>query len=102
MTSSASQQVVVPADHPSLAGHFPGKPIVPGVLILELVADAARSAIGPLQVRCVRAVKFTAPLLPGQTLDIRLDWDAALIRFRCESSGRALAQGTLEYMRTPA
>ena len=31
---------VIAADHPSLAGHFPGNPIVPGVVILEEVVRA--------------------------------------------------------------
>ena len=96
---SASRRALVPADHPSLAGHFPGRPIVPGVLILELVADAARAAIGPLQIGCVRAVKFTAPLLPQQAFDIRLDWDAKRVRFACEREDRLLAQGSFEYAR---
>ncbi len=93
----AARQASVPGDHPCLAGHFPGKPIVPAVLLLELVADAARTAIGSLRVTAVRSAKFLAPLLPSQTMDIHLDWDANAIRFRCERAGRLLAQGVLEY-----
>ena len=88
----------MPDDHPCLAGHFPGKPIVPAVLMLELVAEAARAAIGSLRVRAVRAAKFVAPLSPGQTIDVHLDWDATQIRFRCERAGQPLAQGVLEYV----
>ena len=89
----------VPADHPSLVGHFPGNPVVPGVLMLELVAQAACAALGEVNITCVRATKFTAPLLPEQQLDIHLDWDDELIRFRCEHAGRLLAQGSLEHSR---
>lgn len=90
----------VPADHPSLAGHFPGNPVVPGVLVLELVVQAACNALGEVNITCVRAAKFTAPLLPEQQLDIELDWDDKVIRFRCEHAGRLLAQGSFEYSRT--
>lgn len=89
----------VPADHRSLAGHFPGNPVVPGVLVLDLVAQAACAALGEVNITCVRAAKFTAPLLPEQQLDIHLDWDDSLIRFRCEHAGWLLAQGSLEYTR---
>ena len=39
----------VPADHPAFAGHFPGRPIVPGVVLLDraiLFAEAMLGASG--------------------------------------------------------
>jgi len=40
----ASGAAFVPADHPLFADHFPGRPLLPGSLILELAAQVA----GPL------------------------------------------------------
>ena len=94
----ATRQATVPGDHPCLAGHFPDRPIVPAVLMLELVARAARDAIGEVRVAAIRSAKFIAPLSPEQTMDIHLDWDASTIRFRCERSRQPLAQGVLEYV----
>ena len=41
-------QFVIAADHPSLPGHFPGQPVVPGVVVLERVLEAIESGHGPL------------------------------------------------------
>ena len=66
----------VPADHPSLPGHFPGRPLVPGVLLLERVLDAieaahpARGVLGPLR---LPQVKFLQPLLPGEPARVELE-----------------------------
>jgi 3-hydroxymyristoyl/3-hydroxydecanoyl-(acyl carrier protein) dehydratase len=93
----ATRQARVPGDHPCLAGHFPDRPIVPAVLILELAADAARASVGALRVTGVRAAKFVAPLAPEQPMQIHLDWDDRSIRFRCDRDGKPIAHGVLEY-----
>src|SRR3546814_6702994 len=57
---------VIGDDHPALPGHFPGRPIVPGVVILDRVLDAIEAAHGPLGALRLPQVKFLRPLLPGQ------------------------------------
>src|SRR5437764_6179023 len=58
------------ADHPSLAGHFPGEPIVPGVVILDEVAAALAKWREDCQLTGIRAVKFVLPLKPEQSFTI--------------------------------
>ena len=43
-------QFVVAPDHPSLPGHFPGRPLVPGVVLLDRVLEAIEAATA----RCPR------------------------------------------------
>ena len=38
----------IPADHPALPGHFPGQPIVPGVVVLDRVVEVIEAGHGPL------------------------------------------------------
>lgn len=54
------------ADHPAFAGHFPGAPIVPGVLLLDAALHALEGA--QMQVTGVASVKFLQPVTPGQSL----------------------------------
>lgn len=86
-------------DHPSLAGHFPGHPIVPGVVLLNEVLDTLRRGSGaPLVVRGLPMVKFSSPLRPGEVVTIRVDEDTvALATFSCQVDGRIVASGTIEF-----
>ncbi|WP_017925795.1 hypothetical protein [Thioalkalivibrio sp. HL-Eb18] len=62
----------IPASHPSLPGHFPGQPVVPGVVILDTVDAVARaSGLGP--VATLARAKFLAPLLPEVDFRVEID-----------------------------
>ena len=80
-------------DHPSLPGHFPGRPIVPGVVLLERVIEAIErrhGALGPLR---LPQVKFLQPLLPGEMATIALDGEPPRWRFRVLRGDVLLASG---------
>jgi 3-hydroxyacyl-[acyl-carrier-protein] dehydratase len=69
--------------NPIFAGHFPAKPILPGVLLIEAVAQtagvmlgsatpkvAARSTGGVALLAAVNRFKFLKPVTPGQELRV--------------------------------
>lgn len=64
---------VIDADHPALPGHFPGHPVVPGVVVLDRVLAAIEAAHGPLGPLRLPQVKFVQPLLPGEEARIEID-----------------------------
>lgn len=91
-------EFVIAPDHPSLPGHFPGRPVVPGVVILDRVLAAIEAAHGPPGGALrLPQVKFARPLLPGQVARIELDQvrpgDDARWRFRVLREGDVLASG---------
>lgn len=88
-------QFIIPADHPSLAGHFPGRPIVPGVLLLDRVVEAIEAAQGALPPLRLPQVKFLKPLLPGQLASVQLQGQAPRWRFRVLCGDELLASGEI-------
>lgn len=91
-------QFAIPHDHPSLPGHFPGRPVVPGVVVLDRVIEAIEARHGPLGAMRVPQVKFVQPLLPGEVADIAIEsgapeGDADRWRFRVTRDGAPIAAG---------
>jgi 3-hydroxyacyl-[acyl-carrier-protein] dehydratase len=87
------------ADHPSLPGHFPDAPLVPGVLILDEVLAALRDWQKDCQLTAIRTVKFLQPLKPEQPFTICLSTsndDASRVNFCCRIEGHVIAEGQLE------
>jgi len=96
MSTGFEQALRIGAGHPALPGHFPGAPLVPGVVLLEQVALALRAWRGQRLGRVLEA-KFAAPLLPEETATLRLTAaDGARARFEIRRDGILLARGLVE------
>jgi 3-hydroxymyristoyl/3-hydroxydecanoyl-(acyl carrier protein) dehydratases len=90
---------VITANHPSLPGHFPGAPVVPGVVILDEVLAALRDWHKDCQLGAIRTVKFLQPLKPAQLFTISFsgsDDDASEVNFCCRIEERIIVEGRLE------
>ncbi len=87
----------IDAAHPALPGHFPGHPLVPGVILLEQVALALRAWRQQRMARVLEA-KFIAPLLPAQPALVRLTdmVGGTRVRFEIQRDGMVLARGVVE------
>jgi 3-hydroxyacyl-[acyl-carrier-protein] dehydratase len=88
-------EIQAPLEHPCYAGHFPGNPIVPGVLLLELIVEAAEQ--GPP--RRVGSVKFHRAVKPGECFTLRYELVGPQLSFRCVNGEQLLAEGTLSFGR---
>ncbi|PPU93896.1 dehydratase [Xanthomonas albilineans] len=86
---------VVPHDHPSLPGHFPGRPVVPGVVVLDHVLQAVEVAHGARAPLRLPQVKFLQPLLPDQSARVELEGIAPRWRFRVLRGEDLLVSGEL-------
>jgi len=89
----------ISADHPSLPGHFPDAPLVPGVVILDEVLGALLEWRRDCRLTGIRAVKFLVPLKPDQTFSICLSTSnggASEVNFSCRIEDRVIVEGQLE------
>jgi 3-hydroxyacyl-[acyl-carrier-protein] dehydratase len=86
-------QFSIPSDHPSLPGHFPGRPIVPGVVVLDHVLAAIEARHGPLGPLRLPQVKFLQPLLPGESADIQITGAEPRWTFRVTRGEALLSSG---------
>lgn len=60
-----------PSDLPIFAGHFPGRPLVPGVFLIEAVRSGCERALGQaLALEEVDEAKFTREVLPGEQVSV--------------------------------
>jgi 3-hydroxyacyl-[acyl-carrier-protein] dehydratase len=94
----------VSVNEPFFQGHFPGRPIMPGVLIVEALAQAAGVlAVESLNLAqsgklvyflAIEDAKFRKPVEPGCLLSL----EVAFVQRRatvCKFQGRALVEGQL-------
>ena len=103
----ADPVLTIAPDHPAFAGHFPGRPLLPGVVLLSLVTQAlrsqpAQSALSALSARLgatprIDNAKFLAPVGPGAQLRLALrpHGDQGAVAFEIWQGPQLAARGQL-------
>jgi 3-hydroxymyristoyl/3-hydroxydecanoyl-(acyl carrier protein) dehydratase len=91
-----SRSFTIPADHPSLPGHFPGKPVIAGAILLDRAIEIAELSIGR-QISRVILAKFPAPLLPDMPCLINIDIaDRGQIHLQCTTAKQTVLSAIVE------
>lgn len=79
-------------EHPAYAGHFPGQPILPGVVLLDRAQRALEQACG-CTVTGVALAKFLSPVRPGEALALDYEDSGTALRFEIRCGTRRVASG---------
>lgn len=99
----------VTVNEPHFTGHFPGFPVMPGVLIIEAMAQVSGILVGKMAphtrgrimyLAAVENAKFRKPVVPGDQLRIemkmlRLKHAVAKIQGIAKVDGQVVAEATL-------
>lgn len=98
MTDRSAGRFLIPADHPCLPGHFPGQPLVPGVVLLDAAFALVESGLGePARVvDGVISAKFLVPVRPDQPVDVRYGLTrTGRVGLACHVGGTLVLQATV-------
>lgn len=99
-------------NEPHFQGHFPGKPVMPGVLIIEAMAQTAGAVSlralnfekpGLVYFMTIDGAKFRKPVVPGDRLEIhvkKIKRRGNILRFACEAKvdGALVAEAEVQAM----
>lgn len=90
--------VTIPANHPCLPGHFPSRPIVPAVVILDEVRASIAKAWPDRLIVTFDHCKFQEFVLPDQLFKIELAMTKEpVVQFSCRAvdNDKLLAKGQI-------
>lgn len=88
----------IPPDHPCLPGHFPGRPVVPGVVLLDAAFALIAVHLGAARWTGIGPVKFLAPVLPDQEVAVGYDLTGpGRVAFRLLLGERLVSRGAARF-----
>jgi 3-hydroxyacyl-[acyl-carrier-protein] dehydratase len=100
MTTTA---LPIAANHPAYPGHFPGQPVLPGVVLLDAVVHELQcSAQGACTGWDISNAKFQSAVRPGEALTLEHETlPNGSVRFAIRTADRAVASGILVPSKRP-
>jgi 3-hydroxyacyl-[acyl-carrier-protein] dehydratase len=91
------RRIEIALDHPAFGGHFPGRPVLPGIALVAEVLEAALAepvlAAGIGTEPRLEVVKFLAPVRPGTSLAVRFRLVPGGLEFVVDDGDHAAASG---------
>ena len=95
-----------PPDDPTFTGHFPLRPLVPGVFLIEITRVAAEAVLAQaFTIREITKAKFLRPIVPAETVRVELKLavqaDTIHAHARLSVGGRPAAEVRLQLARNP-
>ncbi len=91
-----SGTLTIAADHPAFAGHFPANPVLPGVVLVDLILAAA----GITAIAGITRLKFLRPVRPGERIDYTLErLESGLVRLGAHGTAGPVLRGDLRLAR---
>jgi 3-hydroxyacyl-[acyl-carrier-protein] dehydratase len=91
-----SVTIELPAGDPLFEGHFPGRPILPGIAELVLVSRAGAGVWGPAQVSGIPHARFRGLVVPSDTLGVHFERHGGDgIRFEVRRGAELVANGVM-------
>lgn len=92
-----SLDFIISNNHPSIPGHFPGNPIVPGAVIIENVIEKFYKLGGSKEVVSLPTVKFIKPIAANQKIVVCFrNISPILIHFECIYNNQVSVLGRLK------
>ena len=93
----------IAANHPAYSGHFPGQPVLPGVVLLDAVVHELQCSDREVRARWdISSAKFQSAVRPGDTLTLEHEMlPNGSVRFAIRTADRTVASGVLVPSRRP-
>jgi len=93
-----SVAIAVPADGPLFEGHFPGRPILPGIAELVLIARALAPGGEAALVSAIPFARFRGLVLPADRLEVEaVPRGDDGVRFEVRRAGEVVANGAMTF-----